>query len=77
MDVYYTYSHHFMTYIPRVRKILWRRKWQSTPVFLLVWTEEPGRLQSMGSQRVRHEFVVSFLQAAGLHFLSLLDCSPW
>ena len=30
----------------------WRRKWQPTPVFLPgeSWTEEPGRLQSMGSQ---------------------------
>ena len=36
---------------PRVRKILWRRKWQPTPVFLrreIPWTEEPGRLQSLG-----------------------------
>ena len=31
--------------------------WQSMPVFLpgeSPWTEEPGGLQSMGSQRVRH-----------------------
>ena len=38
-------------------KILWRRKWQPTPVFLpgeSPWTEEPGRLQSMGSQRIGH-----------------------
>ena len=27
---------------------IWRRKWQPTPVFL------PGRLQSVGLQRVRH-----------------------
>ena len=35
----------------------WRRKWQPTPVFLSgesPWTEEPGGLQSMGLQRVRH-----------------------
>ena len=40
---------------PWVEKILWRRKGQS--VFLpgeIPWTEEPGGLQSMGSQRVRH-----------------------
>ena len=40
-----------------VRKIPWRRKWQPTPVFLpgeSPWTEEPGGLQSIGSQRVRH-----------------------
>ena len=31
----------------------------ATPVFILtwriIWTEEPGGLQSMGSQRVRHD----------------------
>ena len=31
----------------------------ATPVFILawriLWTEEPGGLQSMGSQRVRHD----------------------
>ena len=34
---------------------LWRRKWQWHPSALawkIPWTEEPGRLQSMGSQRV-------------------------
>ena len=39
---------------PWVRKILWRRKWQPTPVFLLgesPWTGEPGGLQSMGFQK--------------------------
>ena len=46
---------------PWVRKI-WRRRWQSTPVFLpgkIPWTEDPGRLQSMGSQRVRHDWASS------------------
>ena len=40
----------------RVGKIPWRRKWQPTPVFLPkeFQTEEPGRLQFMGSQRVGH-----------------------
>ena len=44
-----------------VRSLGWedprRRAWQPTPVFLpgeSPWTEEPGELQSMGSQRVRH-----------------------
>ena len=38
----------------------WRRAWQPTPLFLpgeSPWTEEPGRLQSMGLQRVRHDGV--------------------
>ena len=45
---------------PWVRKIPWRRKWQPTPVFLpgeSPWTEEPGGLQSMGSQRAGHNWV--------------------
>ena len=41
---------------PWVEKISWKRAWQPTPVFLpgqSPRTEEPGELQSMGSQRVR------------------------
>ena len=40
---------------PWVGKLLWRRAWWPTPVFLpgeSPWTEEPGGLQYMGSQRV-------------------------
>ena len=47
---------------PWVGKILWRRKWQPAPVLLPVkisWTEERCRLQSMGSQRVGHNWVTS------------------
>ena len=48
---------------PWVRKIPWRRKWQRTPVLFLAWkvpwTEEPGRLQSIGSQRVGHDRATS------------------
>ena len=43
---------------PWVAKILWRREWKPTLVFVLgesPWTEEPGGLQSMGSQRVGHD----------------------
>ena len=46
-----------MSLIP-VGKIYWRRKWQLSPVFLaweILWTGEPGRLYSMGSQRVGHD----------------------
>ena len=37
----------------------WRRAWQPTPGFLpgeFTWTEEPAGLQSLGSQRVRHDW---------------------
>ena len=41
---------------PWVQKIPWRRTWQPIPVFWRIpWTEEPGRVQSMGSQRVGHD----------------------
>ena len=43
---------------PWVAKIPCRKKWQPTPVFLpekIPWTEEPGRLQSMGSQSIGHD----------------------
>ena len=42
----------------RLHDIFWRRKWQPTPVFLpgkIPWTKEPGGLQPVGSQRVRHD----------------------
>ena len=39
-------------------KIPWRREWQPTLVLLwrIPWTEEPGELQSIGSQRVGHDW---------------------
>ena len=45
---------------PWVGKIPRRRIWQPTPVFLpgkIPWTEEPGGLPSMGSQRVGHDWL--------------------
>ena len=43
-----------------VRKVPWRRDRLPTPIILpgeSLWTEEPSGLQSMGSQRVRHNRV--------------------
>ena len=39
--------------------ILWRRQWHPTLGWKIPWTEEPGRLQSMGSLRVRHDWETS------------------
>ena len=42
---------------PWVRKIPWRRAWQPTPFPFpkkIPWVEEPGRLWSIGWQRVGH-----------------------
>ena len=44
--------------IPGLGRSAERRAWQPTPVFLpgeSPRTEEPGGLQSIGSQRVRHD----------------------
>ena len=46
---------------PWVGKIPWKRAWKPTPVFLpgeSPWTEEPGGLQSMGSQRVKYNWAI-------------------
>ena len=47
------------TWVPfQVGKIPWRRAWQPIPVFLpgeSPWTEEPGGLQSLRLQRLRHD----------------------
>ena len=47
-----------------------RRQWQPTPVLLPgnPWMEEPGRLQSMGSLRVGHDWMTS---------LSLFTLTHW
>ena len=39
----------------------------STLAWKIPWTEEPGQLQSMGSQRVRHD------RATSLHSLHILS----
>ena len=47
---------------PWFGNIPWRKKWQSTPVFLpgkIPRTEEPGGLQSVGLQRLRHDWAAA------------------
>ena len=60
--------------------IPWRRAWQPTPVFFpgeSPWTEESGGLQSMGSQRVRHNWVTKHSTACRVslsaNFTQLLE----
>ena len=51
-------------FYPWVGKIPWSRKWHATPsVFAweIPWTEEPGKLQSMGLQRVRRDWAHTHL----------------
>jgi len=43
-----------------VRKVPWKRKCHSSILaWEIPWTEEPCRLQSMGSQRVRHDWATN------------------
>ena len=41
--------------------------YSSTLAWKIPWTEEPGRLQSMGLQRVRHD------RATSLHFIPIFQ----
>ena len=40
----------------------------STLAWKIPWTEEPGRLQSMGSQRVRHDWATSLSLFTFMHW---------
>ena len=49
----------------------WRRQWHPTPVPLawkIPWTEEPVRLQCMGSLRVGHDWATSFSLFTFMHW---------
>ena len=45
--------------------------YSSTIAWKIPWTEEPGRLQSMGSQRVGHD------RANSLHFTDIYGAISW
>ena len=54
---------------PWVGKIPWRSEWEPTPVFLSgesLWTEDPGGLQSMGLQRVRHNWATKLISSVSV-----------
>ena len=69
-------------YNPSEKVCIWfstfslRRAWQPTPVFWPAeppWTEEPGRLQSMGSQKAGHTKQLSTAQHVfSLNYLLLV-----
>ena len=44
----------------------------SSLAWKILWTEEPGRLQSMGSQTVGHDWATSLIPCFGLWFTSYL-----
>ena len=61
---------------PWVGKIPWRRARQTIPVFLpgeAPWTEEPGRLHSMWSQRVGHDWATKHSTLPQFHALHRLS----
>ena len=65
---------------PWVGKIHWRRAWQPIPVLLpgeSLLTEEPDRLQSMGSQSVRHDWATKHIVPTAKSLQSCLTlCNP-
>ena len=51
--------------------IFWRRQWHPTPVLLpgkILWTEEPGGLQSMGLRRVGQDWATSLSLFTFMHW---------
>ena len=57
----------------------WRRQWHPTPALLpgkIPWTEEPGRLQSMGSRRVRHDWATSLSLFTFMHWRGKWQPTP-
>jgi len=48
----------------------------STLAWKIPWTEEPGRLQSMGSRRVRHDSATSLLLFTFMHWRRKWQPSP-
>ena len=45
----------------------------STLAWKIPWTEEPGRLQSMGSQRVRHDCATSLSMSMSWKWMVLVE----
>ena len=55
--------------IPNIFSYCHHLAWQPTPAFLSgesPWTEKPGRLQSMRSQRIRHDWVAPVMTSTYL-----------
>ena len=48
----------------------------STLAWKITWTEEPGKLQSMGSQRVRHYWVTSVSLSTFMHWRRKWQLTP-
>ena len=48
----------------------------STPAWKIPWTEEPGRLQSMGSLRVRHDWATSLSLFTFMHWRRKWQLTP-
>ena len=58
--------------------VKWRRQCSNTLAWKIPWTEEPGRLQSMGSQRVGHDWATSLSLFTFMHWRgngNQLQCS--
>ena len=78
-------GHNWATSLSLLTFMLWRRKWQPTPVFLpgesIPGTGKPGGLSSMGSHRVGHDWsdLAATTAAAGVDAskIASLGCLNW
>ena len=71
-----------MLFHPWVSKISWRREWQCTPIFLpgeSPWTEEPGKLESMGvtKESVGHDWSYLVCRRVPLTWLFHVAIPDW
>ena len=57
------FTHNYTYFLEKVMA-----PYSSTLAWKIPWTEEPGRLQSMGSQRVRHDWVTSLSLFTFMHW---------
>ena len=64
-------SYHYLCVLWESRRPSWRRQWHPTPVLAwkIPWAEEPGRLQSMGSLGVGHDWASSLSLFTFMHWL--------
>ena len=81
-------SHRRINFYPWVGKIPWRRKSHPAPAVLpgkSPWTEEPGKLQSMGSQKSQRQMSITATTkhskglgmrevTLSIHYLSFILC---
>ena len=71
LNLPYIYEIHYLTTLEKAMT-----PHSSTLAWKILWTEEPGRLQSMGSLRVRYDWVTSLSLFTFLHWRRTWQPTP-